>query len=60
MIHHRFFAALALNDLVNETPIGDVSRKYSLNKGVIQGLQQAASTFAGKKAGFSPYTLNYF
>lgn len=47
MIHQRFFAALALNDLVNETPISTVAETYTLNKGVIQNLQQAASTFAG-------------
>ncbi|XP_035703456.1 DNA polymerase theta isoform X2 [Folsomia candida] len=52
MIHQRFFAALALNDLVNETPISTVAETYTLNKGVIQNLQQAASTFAGMVTAF--------
>jgi len=46
-IHQRFFVALALNDLVNEMPISKVAQKYSLSKGLIQSLQQSASTFAG-------------
>jgi DNA polymerase theta len=47
-VHQRFYIALALNDLVNEMPITKVAEKYSLNKGLIQSLQQSASTFAGE------------
>lgn len=46
-IHQRFYAALALNDLVNEKSLEYVAAKYNLNKGVLQNLQQASSTFAG-------------
>jgi len=51
-VHQRFFTALALNDLVNEMPISQVTEKYSVNKGVVQNLQQAASTFAGMVTAF--------
>ncbi|XP_034941066.1 DNA polymerase theta [Chelonus insularis] len=58
-IHKRFFTALALHDLVREIPLHTVCQKYSCSRGVIQSLQQTASTFAGmvtqfcKKLGWS-------
>lgn len=47
-IHQRFFAALALSDLVNERSLDYVGEKFLLNKGTLQSLQTQASTFAGK------------
>ena len=47
LIHKRLYAALALNDLVNEVPLQEVSNKFKMNKGVLQSLQQSASSFAG-------------
>ncbi|XP_008558499.1 DNA polymerase theta isoform X1 [Microplitis demolitor] len=46
-IHKRFFSALALHDLVREVSLNVVCRKYDCVRGVIQSLQQTASTFAG-------------
>ncbi|XP_046737079.1 DNA polymerase theta [Diprion similis] len=46
-IHRRFFTALALHDLVREMPLTTVSEKYGCSRGVLQSLQQSASTFAG-------------
>ena len=46
-IHHRFYVALALNDLVNEVSLSRVAKKYDASKGMLQGLQQTVSTFAG-------------
>lgn len=46
-IHRRFFTALALHDLVREIPLTTVSEKYGCSRGVLQSLQQSASTFAG-------------
>ena len=46
-IHQRFYTALALHDLVHEVSLADVAAKYGATKGMLQGLQQAASTFAG-------------
>ncbi|KAL5273492.1 POLQ family protein [Megaselia abdita] len=46
-IHKRFYTALALNELVNETPINEIALKYNCNRGLLQSLQQMASTFAG-------------
>lgn len=46
-IHKRFYTALALNELVNEMPINEIATKYNCNRGLLQSLQQMASTFAG-------------
>uniref|UniRef100_A0A8D8T3V8 DNA polymerase theta n=2 Tax=Cacopsylla melanoneura TaxID=428564 RepID=A0A8D8T3V8_9HEMI len=46
-IFKRFYTALALQDIVNEMSLAEVSFKYSCNKGMLQSLQQSASTFAG-------------
>ncbi|KAM7364011.1 DNA polymerase theta isoform 2-T3 [Cochliomyia hominivorax] len=46
-IHKRFYTALALQELVNETPINIVAIKYKCTRGMLQSLQQMASTFAG-------------
>ncbi|XP_055853276.1 DNA polymerase theta [Episyrphus balteatus] len=46
-IHKRFYTALALQELVNETPVNTVAVKYKCNRGMLQSLQQMASTFAG-------------
>ncbi|XP_055376820.1 DNA polymerase theta isoform X2 [Condylostylus longicornis] len=45
-IHKRFYIALALQELVNEVPIGCVANKYKCNRGLLQSLQQMSSTFA--------------
>ena len=52
-IHQRFYTALALHDLVHEMPLAAVATKYGATKGMLQGLQQAASTFAGMVTVFS-------
>lgn len=43
----RFYTALALQELVNEVPINTVASKYKCSRGMLQSLQQMASTFAG-------------
>lgn len=53
MVHKRFFVALVLQDLVNEVPLSEVCAKYNCNRGVLQSLQQSASTFAGMVTSFS-------
>ncbi|KAG5680137.1 hypothetical protein PVAND_009662 [Polypedilum vanderplanki] len=45
-IHKRFYTALALQELVNEEPIMEVSKKYKIPRGLLQSLQQSAATFA--------------
>lgn len=52
-IHKRFFTALALQDLVNEIPLNDVASKFGCARGMLQSLQQSASTFAGMLTIFS-------
>ena len=46
-IHHRFYSALVLLELVNEIPLRTVSRRYNVTKGLLQSLQNSAATFAG-------------
>lgn len=46
-LHRRFYAALVLQDLVNEVPLPVVSRRYKINRGLLQSLQNSSSTFAG-------------
>ncbi|XP_076663773.1 DNA polymerase theta isoform X2 [Andrena cerasifolii] len=46
-IHRRFYTALALHDLVREVPLNKVCKTYGCCRGVLQSLQQSASTFAG-------------
>lgn len=46
-IHRRFYTALALHDLVREVPLNTVCKTYGCCRGVLQSLQQSASTFAG-------------
>jgi len=46
-VHRRFYTALALHDLVNEIPLPVVARKFGCSRGMLQSLQQSASTFAG-------------
>lgn len=46
-VHRRFFASLALQDLVHEVPLNAVARRYGANRGMLQSLQGSAATFAG-------------
>ena len=45
--HRRFYAALALQDLVHEVPLNIVARRYGANRGMLQSLQGSSATFAG-------------
>ncbi|KAL3276560.1 hypothetical protein HHI36_011934 [Cryptolaemus montrouzieri] len=51
--HKRFYVSLILQDLVNEKPLDEVAAKFNCNRGVLQSLQQSASTFAGMVTSFS-------
>ncbi|BES88139.1 DNA polymerase theta [Nesidiocoris tenuis] len=51
-VHKRFFTALALQDLITEMPLTKVVEKYGCNKGMLQSLQQSASTFSGMVTNF--------
>lgn len=52
-IHKRFYTALALQDLVSEVPLNEVAKKFNCNRGLLQSLQQSASSFAGMVTTFS-------
>lgn len=47
LVHQRFYASLALFDLVQEVPLKNVVERFRINKGHVQSLQQQAATFAG-------------
>lgn len=49
---------MALQELINEIPINDVAVKYKFTRGVLQSLQQTASTFAGIVTSFC-HALNW-
>lgn len=42
----RFYASLALHELIDEVPIHVVAAKFKVNRGILQCLQQSASLFA--------------
>lgn len=50
--YHRFYASLALKELIDEVPISTVATKYKINRGVLQCLQQSSSLFAGMVSSF--------
>ncbi|XP_078088028.1 DNA polymerase theta [Mustelus asterias] len=52
-IHKRFFTSLVLLDLINEVPLGIVTKKYHCSRGQLQSLQQSAATYAGMVTVFS-------
>ncbi|EAT42599.1 AAEL005888-PA [Aedes aegypti] len=47
MTHKRFYTALALKRLVDEEPLSVVAQQFQCSRGLLQSLQQVASTFAG-------------
>lgn len=47
LILNRFYTALALQELINEKSVTEVSNKYRIPRGLLQSLQQSAATFAG-------------
>lgn len=59
-IHQRFYASLALHDLVHEVSLQAVAAKYGATKGLLQALQQSAATFAGEVFFFSLFVLLLF
>lgn len=44
---YHFYQPHLISFQINEVKLSIVSRKYGANKGMLQSLQQAASTFAG-------------
>ncbi|GFR45961.1 hypothetical protein Agub_g7430, partial [Astrephomene gubernaculifera] len=53
-IARRFFAAMVLNDLIQEVPLKEVAEKYGLGKekGPLEGLQERAGRFSAMVAAF--------
>lgn len=47
-LHIRFYVALILHDLINEVPMEVVSKKFSINRGFLQTIQQSTASYACK------------
>jgi DNA polymerase theta len=45
-VYRRFYLAMQLRDLCNETPIHIVARKYDMPRGSVQNLSQTCQGFA--------------
>ncbi|KAF2076111.1 hypothetical protein CYY_002573 [Polysphondylium violaceum] len=45
-IYQRFYCAMALRDMIHETPLHMTSKKYALDRGTLQLLMQSSSSFA--------------
>ena len=50
--YKRFYVALAVNDLIGEIPIHELTQKYGIEKGALQSLQTSVSMFAGMVSSF--------
>lgn len=46
-LHRRFWAALALCELLGERPLAKVAKAYGIPRGALQSLQQIAATYCG-------------
>ncbi|CAH8668896.1 hypothetical protein MS3_00001168 [Schistosoma haematobium] len=46
-LHRRFYTALVLYRLVNEDGLQIVAKKFGVNRGLLQSLQQQSATYAG-------------
>lgn len=53
LVHHRFFMAMILREIVNEVPLDKVTEKFKVPRGELQRLQTNAATFAGMVAVFA-------
>ncbi|CAJ0577754.1 unnamed protein product, partial [Mesorhabditis spiculigera] len=49
----RFFAAMVLQDLINEKPMAEVAQKFRLNRGSLQAFQQHSAMHAAMVVTFS-------
>jgi DNA polymerase theta len=48
----RVWAALVMRELVNETPISDISRKFGVDRGALQGIQMQCGGYAAQVSKF--------
>ena len=47
MKYVKFYYALALNEIIDEKPLGEVALKYKINRGELQTIQQRSSSYCG-------------
>ncbi|KAM9319608.1 DNA polymerase theta [Gastrophryne carolinensis] len=52
-IHKRFYTSLVLLDLISESSLSELTKKYGCSRGQLQSLQQSAATYAGIVTVFS-------
>ena len=51
-VARRFYAALMLADLLNETPLHTVEQKFQVNRGQVQALMKSAAMFSSSICSF--------
>lgn len=52
VVYQRFYASLALFDLIQEVPLNTIADQYKFNRGTVQSLQQNAVSFASMLRAF--------
>ncbi|KAK8898678.1 putative ATP-dependent RNA helicase ddx60 [Tritrichomonas musculus] len=48
----RIYTSVILRELINETPISEITQKFKIERGTIQSLQMQSATFAGQTSKF--------
>ena len=48
----KIYASVILRELINETSVAEITRKFQIDRGNLQSLQMDAATFAGQTAKF--------
>jgi DNA polymerase theta len=49
---NRIYVAVIMRELVNETPIQEITKRFNVDRGTIQSLQVQCATFAGQMSKF--------
>ena len=48
----RIYVSVIMRELINETPISSLTRKFKIDRGVLQSIQMQCASFAGQTARF--------
>lgn len=48
----RIYASVILRELINESPVSEITRKFKIERGTVQSLQMQSATFAGQTSKF--------
>ena len=48
----RIYVSVIMRELINETPISSITRKFRIDRGVVQSIQMQCASFAGQASRF--------